>query len=378
MLDAVAPGSAPVVVTGSHNWSLAAETVNDENTLVIHDAGIALLYKAEFEKRWSETVTATQAPAFRQVSAFPNPVSDVLQLQFGSVQDAEISVRDLLGKTVLQTSVAGRNQVALAVENLLPGFYFAVIESRHGLATVSFRKASVAQEGAAHPVGTDAVLLGAWAGVGQCTRLLDIGTGTGVVALMLAQRCAARITAVEIHPASAALARANFAASPWANRLELVESSIQEFAGQTAVRFDLIVSNPPFFPKPPFRPMPRGAWDGTTHHCRRNIAVVRQTTADRNGAILCRSAGAGRQALCEIAVTNGLYCTEETEVRGRPKKPVERLLLCFERNPYPFVRKQMSIYGTGTTRVHHSGDDRGVLFVRGAKHGGRVIETTFC
>ena len=140
VLDAVAPGSAPVVVTGSHNWSLAAETVNDENTLVIHDAGIALLYKAEFEKRWSETVTATQAPAFRQVSAFPNPVSDVLQLQFGSVQDAEISVRDLLGKTVLQTSVAGRNQVALAVENLLPGFYFAVIESRHGLATVSFQK----------------------------------------------------------------------------------------------------------------------------------------------------------------------------------------------------------------------------------------------
>ena len=140
VLDATAPGSAPVVVTGSHNWSLADETVNYENTLLIHDAGIALLYKAEFEKRWSETVTATQTPEFLSVSAFPNPVSDVLQLQFGSVQDAEISVRDLLGKTVLQTSVSGAYNTNLVVGNLLPGFYFAVIESHHGLATVSFQK----------------------------------------------------------------------------------------------------------------------------------------------------------------------------------------------------------------------------------------------
>jgi len=214
-----------------------------------------------------------------------------------------------------------------------------------------FKNFSVAQEGAAHPVGTDAVLLGAWAGVGQCTRLLDIGTGTGVVALMLAQRCAARITAVEIHPASAALARANFAASPWANRLELVESSIQEFAGQTAVRFDLIVSNPPFFSETTVSP------DATRRLGRHNASLppetlllcAKQLLTETGRFCVVLPVQEGRR-LCEIAVTNGLYCTEETEVRGRPEKPVERLLLCFERNPYPFVRKQMSIYGTGTTR----------------------------
>ena len=99
---------------------------------------------------------------------------------------------------------------------------FILLSSKPVMASPPFRfkKFSVEQDGAAHRVGTDGVLLGAWADVENCASALDIGTGTGLVALMLAQRNEkSLVTAVEIHPESAARARRNFAASPWAGRL---------------------------------------------------------------------------------------------------------------------------------------------------------------
>ncbi len=95
-------------------------------------------------------------------------------------------------------------------------------------------------------VGTDGVLLGAWVRVEpQDRRILDIGTGTGLIALMLAQRSQARIAAVEIDPESAAQARENAAASPWSDRIEVVCSPVQRY--EPGVRFDIIVTNPPFY-----------------------------------------------------------------------------------------------------------------------------------
>lgn len=212
-----------------------------------------------------------------------------------------------------------------------------------------FKKFSVEQDGAAHLVGTDAVLLGAWADTAQCAQILDIGTGTGVVALMLAQRSAAHITAVEIHPASAALARANFAASPWADRFTLVESSVQDFSRQSEALFDLIVSNPPFFSETVVSP------NAARRLGRHNaslppgdlLAVAGKHLAENGRFCVVLPVAEGRR-LCELAVPAGLYCTEEVEVRSRAGKPAERLLLRFERDPYRFVRKHLVIYGEGT------------------------------
>ncbi|MEG2613106.1 MAG: methyltransferase [Alistipes sp.] len=94
-------------------------------------------------------------------------------------------------------------------------------------------------------VGTDAVLLGAWARVATTDcRILDIGTGTGIIALMLAQRCAnAHVTGVDVGDVTQA--QANAAASPWAHRVAMVQQPIQQF--EAAVPFDLILSNPPYF-----------------------------------------------------------------------------------------------------------------------------------
>ncbi|MBR4849687.1 MAG: methyltransferase [Alistipes sp.] len=95
-------------------------------------------------------------------------------------------------------------------------------------------------------VGTDGVLLGAWADCSGAKRILDIGTGTGVIALMSAQRnTEAKIYAVEIDETATRRARSNFEMSPWAERLEVENCAVQEFDPNE--KFDLIISNPPYF-----------------------------------------------------------------------------------------------------------------------------------
>ena len=114
------------------------------------------------------------------------------------------------------------------------------------MAGFRFKQFAVEQEDVAMKVGTDGVLLGAWAECEGAKNILDIGTGTGVIALQMAQRNAlAQIHAVEIDETAAHRARANFDMSPWAERLTVVQSAVQEFA--PTEKFDIIVSNPPYF-----------------------------------------------------------------------------------------------------------------------------------
>jgi tRNA1Val (adenine37-N6)-methyltransferase len=110
-----------------------------------------------------------------------------------------------------------------------------------------FQQFRVYQDRCAMKISTDAVLLGSLAAAAAPNRILDIGTGTGVIALMLAQRFPdAQITAVETDEDAAAQAGENFTDSPFTHRLTLVPCRIQYFSSET--KFDLIVSNPPFFP----------------------------------------------------------------------------------------------------------------------------------
>ena len=108
-----------------------------------------------------------------------------------------------------------------------------------------FKQFTIRHDRCAMKVGTDGVLLGAWANAKGKQRILDIRTGSGLIALMLAQRTDAMITGIEIDPASAAQAQENVAASPWADRLQIVATDIVGYTSYQA--FDLIVSNPPFF-----------------------------------------------------------------------------------------------------------------------------------
>lgn len=195
-------------------------------------------------------------------------------------------------------------------------------------------------------VNTDGVLLGAWADVQHASRMLDIGTGTGVIAIMLGQRSEqAHITAVEIDSDACEQAIENIASTPWASRIEVVNIPIQDFAKTTREQFDLIVSNPPFF-------------TGGTFSSNQQKASVRHTVklphSDLLSSVRSLLSPDGRFCVIlplieglrfvEVAATYHLHCTKMTEVLPRANKPVERLLLQFETKNHPREQGQVVIY----------------------------------
>ena len=201
--------------------------------------------------------------------------------------------------------------------------------------TFRFKEFEIAQDQCGMKIGTDGVLLGAWTPITEDTkRILDIGTGTGVIAIMQAQRCpSADIIGVEIEEKSAQQAKENMSASPYADRLSVHLGSIQDFARDTDKSFDLIISNPPFF-------------TGGTFSKNQERNDVRHTVKLPNGDLL-RSAHQllskdGTFAVIlpfieglrfkEMAVQYGFYVSHITEVRPKVDKPVERLLIAFTKS----------------------------------------------
>jgi tRNA1Val (adenine37-N6)-methyltransferase len=110
-----------------------------------------------------------------------------------------------------------------------------------------FKQFEIKQDKCAMKVGTDAVLLGAWADATQAKRVLDIGTGTGILALMIAQKSEAQICAIDIDIDSYQQAIENIHYTLWKDRIQIFHSSIQEFSKTINEQFDLIITNPPYF-----------------------------------------------------------------------------------------------------------------------------------
>ncbi len=208
-----------------------------------------------------------------------------------------------------------------------------------------FKQFTIEQDRCPMQIGTDGVLLGAWTEVEGADRILDIGTGTGVIAISLAQRTqGSTIHAVEIHAESSQQAAENMQACPWNDRLEVFNESIQDFAKTRRQEYDLIVSNPPFF-------------SGGTFSQEQDRTNVRHTTKLPHGDLLTCARNllksGGRFCVIlpfieglrfqELATNYHLYCTKMTEVSPRPGKEVNRLLLQFEMSPGKLEKDSLAI-----------------------------------
>ena len=210
------------------------------------------------------------------------------------------------------------------------------------------KKFPVNQDGAAHPAGTDSILLGSWADVRQVSRALDIGTGTGIIALMLSQRLEEsgrdfQVDAVEIHGPSAACARQNFIQSPWNSHLHLSESPVQAYF--PAQQYDLIVSNPPYFTETIIAPEEarRNARSTQTLNISDLVAAMERLLLPTGKCCLIMPVQEGRR-LYELAATVGLYLTGIVSVVTKPGKKPERLLIQLEKKPYHFERSDLLLF----------------------------------
>jgi tRNA1Val (adenine37-N6)-methyltransferase len=183
-------------------------------------------------------------------------------------------------------------------------------------------------------VGTDAVLLGAWININQANRILDIGTGSGVISLMIAQRSQAQvhIDAVEIEHHDAEQAKENISNSPWPNRISIYESPIQNFSSET--KYDLIVSNPPYFNnsfQPPDQNRLRTRHTITLDFDELLKSVIRLLKKEGTfNVILPYNEGL---EFIGLAKQHTLFCSRQWSFRSRKEKPIERLLLEFKFQP---------------------------------------------
>ena len=193
-----------------------------------------------------------------------------------------------------------------------------------------FKHFTVHQQRDVMRVNTDGVLLGAWVPAPEGHRVLEVGTGTGVVALQLLQRGAAHVDAIDIDQQACEQARENAALSPWANQIQIVQTSFQEYSEQSANTYDLVVSNPPYYASSLPSPIER-----------RNVMRHADTLSLEDllaGLSLCLTQTGRFVAIFPVvegsqfialAAKAGLYCHQQIQVADQPMKRTKRLLCEF-------------------------------------------------
>lgn len=197
-----------------------------------------------------------------------------------------------------------------------------------------FKQFAVEQNRCAMKIGTDGVLLGAWAPIDNNPfSILDIGTGTGIIALILAQRSGAtQIDALEIDEDAYEQATDNFENSPWNDRLFCFHAALDEFIEEPEEEYDLIISNPPFYTE-----------DYKSENQQRDLARFSDAmpfeelieAADlllsENGIFAVIIPFKEEERFIDLCAEVELFPVKATRVKGSPTTPIVRSLLTFKR-----------------------------------------------
>jgi tRNA1Val (adenine37-N6)-methyltransferase len=207
-----------------------------------------------------------------------------------------------------------------------------------------FKQFTIKQEKAAMKVGTDGVLLGAYADVTNAKDILDIGTGIGLIAIMLAQRSRALVDAIEIEDSAFLEACENVEKCPWEDRIRMLHVALQKFSETANKKYDLIVSNPPFFIDSLHAP------DAKRTEARHDIGLTHKELIEHVALLLEKE---GRffiilpanitDEVVKYAGQIRLYCNHQLFIKPVPGKPAKRVIsaLSFEKTDY--TKKEITI-----------------------------------
>ena len=194
-----------------------------------------------------------------------------------------------------------------------------------------FKQFTIVQDGCAMKVGTDGCLLGGWFDCSKSENILDIGCGSGLIAIMGAQRSNARITGIEIDNNAAIQAKENVKNSPWSERIEIINCDFLEYI--TGKRFDTIVCNPPYFVNSlkcnkSQRTLARHS---DSLNCRDFFAKCAEisTLASTVSIIIPNDIA---EEWLSVAKENGFHASRITYIKTTPKKAPKRVLIEFARN----------------------------------------------
>ncbi|MBK4716605.1 MULTISPECIES: tRNA(1)(Val) (adenine(37)-N(6))-methyltransferase TrmN [Tenebrionibacter/Tenebrionicola group] len=210
----------------------------------------------------------------------------------------------------------------------------------------TFKRFFVAHDRCAMKVGTDSILLGAWAPVAGVQRVLDIGTGCGLVALMLAQRTGeqTQIDAVELDAQAAEQARVNAEASPWSQRVSVYHADIREWAARQTMRYQLIVSNPPYYPPGvacASKQREQARYTTTLDHAAL-LSCAAQLITEEGFFCLVLPEQTGQQFIA-MAAGQGWHCRFRTDVADNDMRPPHRVLLGFSPQPGECFTERLAI-----------------------------------
>ncbi|MCX6321967.1 MAG: methyltransferase [Bacteroidia bacterium] len=207
----------------------------------------------------------------------------------------------------------------------------------------SFKQFIIYQDKSAFKVGTDGILLGAVTDIAGLKRILEIGTGTGLIAIMLAQRCEAEIVAIEPDYESYIQACDNVRLCKWNSRIKVEHTDLQNYYPDEE-KFDLIVTNPPYFTDSLKNPDPRksAARHSDSLTSEELLIGVSRLLYDDGHLQLIMPYVEGTVFIAE-AQKYGLYCNNILKIKPLPTAEIRRLILSFSRERFKVTEKFLAI-----------------------------------
>ncbi|MCS5663573.1 MAG: methyltransferase [Flavobacteriales bacterium] len=208
-----------------------------------------------------------------------------------------------------------------------------------------FKQFTIQQDKTAMKVGTDSILLGSWLNVRpKCNSILDVGTGTGLLALMMAQKTTkSTITALEMDLAACHQAEINIKASPWKERIKLISTDARQWSSED--KFDLIISNPPYFSDSIL------SKDASRKNARHQVGF------DLNDLVMiwCRQGSEDSELACVLPVDESKKMITLIEsknyslksylvVQPKPGSTPNRAFMLFSKEKVPTIKSELCIY----------------------------------